>query len=75
MKVMNIQPIMVFIKNKRANWNNHVLQMSHSRIPFQTLHYQPNGQRSLGRPYTYWHETLTGHNGPEMWKADDNENI
>jgi hypothetical protein len=49
------QSIMEFIKNYRCDWKNGVLQMPHSRIPFQILHYQPKGQRFLGRPCCYWH--------------------
>jgi hypothetical protein len=29
-----------------------------SRISLQVLRYQPNGRRSLGRPYRRWNETL-----------------
>jgi len=34
--------------------------MPRSRFLFQTPCYQPEGRRSLGRPFRCWHETIRG---------------
>jgi hypothetical protein len=50
MKELNTQPIMEFIKNYAANWKNHALRKTSSRIQFQILRCQPNGWISLWKP-------------------------
>jgi hypothetical protein len=46
MKEFNIQPIIKFIKKISDNCKDHDLRMTHSKIPFQILRYQPN-RRSI----------------------------
>jgi len=58
MKADIAKPNLKFMENYWCNWKNHAIRMSRWRIPFQILHYQPNGRRSLGRPFKRWHETL-----------------
>jgi len=59
MKELNIQPIMEFIDNYRHNWKTHVLRVPHS-FPFKIIRFQPEERGSLGRPFTRWHEAITG---------------
>jgi hypothetical protein len=50
LKNLNVEPILKFIQNYRANWKDHTERMDSSRILNNLLNYRPHRKRSLGRP-------------------------
>jgi hypothetical protein len=60
-KELNTEPVRNFRQTYRANWKCHILQMPHSRIPFQMLLYRSKQKRSTGRTFKQWNESVMGH--------------
>jgi hypothetical protein len=61
LKNLEVEPIVKFVLNYRANWKEHIERMDSSRISNNLLNYKLHGKRSLGRPLKRWSETVTGH--------------
>ena len=52
------QNIVKEIEQYQQKWLQHVQRMDKNRLPRQSLHYKPNGQRNIGRPRKRWADQL-----------------
>jgi hypothetical protein len=57
-KKTGAQNIVKEIKQYQQKWLQHVKRMDKNRLPRQTLHYRPNGQRNIRRPRKRWADQL-----------------
>jgi hypothetical protein len=55
---LEVQNIVLEIKQYQGEWLQYVERMDTDRIPKQALKYRPKGKRIIGRPRKRWKDQL-----------------
>ena len=55
---LKVTGILDKLQQYRREWHQHLLRMDQHRIPRKMYNYQPQGNRSIGRPMKRWLDQL-----------------